>query len=192
MAIRTFYSYTPSVAGPMDWPVVPGFAGPVAWQAAADWELVVPSLAYTVVLARRSEFHPATGDPEMWKPGLNYGYGTAQLSREIGIGEVLSYKRAKTSEWAGVANACGVNLFGGTGDELEVVDVTAVVSLLSAEEEPDTGDFFTVEGKTFSVLSVNFLSEVGEERHMEMRGIRARGVGKVTVREGQFAEPSFS
>lgn len=168
---------------------------PVAADAVPEWvtpetEASVP--AYTIVLARRREFLPATGEPELWKPLAGYGYGTHRLSRDLGLGEVLTVDRTKQASPDLVQSATGKNLFGGVLDWTEQVQVLAVVSLLDAESEPDTGDFFTMEGRRYMVFRVTMHNEAGEERSMTLGGVRWNGLTASLARDMDMVTPTFS
>ena len=166
-------------------------AGAASWQPTAA-ALPAPMPGYTIVLCRRSEFSPATGAPTEWKPAAGYGYGTARLSRELGIGELLTYDRIKQASPESLQNACGMNLFGGVLDFSETVQILTVVSLLDEGEEPDTGDFFEVEGRTFIISRVQVHSEAGTERSMTLNGIRWNGLTQYKLRDREFDPPALA
>lgn len=144
-----------------------------------------------IVLARRSEFSPATGDPEKWRPAAGYGWGTVRLGRELGVGELVTCRRVAQGAPDTTQTGTGRNAFGDVADWSEVLECGCVVSLIGPDDEPEVGDVFTVEGRTYVCFFVDVVSAVGSERYLTLRAVRWNGLTVKRRVEADFEIPTM-
>jgi hypothetical protein len=143
------------------------FSGVVVTTAEPDAEA-----SCMIVLARPEDFDFEGADPEWWKPGRLGNFGVARAAREIAWGTVLSMDRGKAAPTGAEADPHGLLLAGTVGDQTETLSVRCDVMFLRPEDEPDTGDLFTVEGRTWCIYRVDIQSESDSGKEMTVTGIR--------------------
>lgn len=132
--------------------------------------------ALYIILAPRSEFYPAEGAPTHWQPLRRNGYGTRNITRELGLGEVLRFEEADSRDAANVQTDAGQNVFGGTVDGEVTQTITVVIDLLDPAALPQAGDFYALEGKYYEIVRRVRLREVDSQAVMTLTGIRWHGL----------------
>jgi hypothetical protein len=107
-----------------------------------------------------------------------------QASKTLGWGTVLSIGRGKSAPREARADDVGLLLAGTVGDQTETASVHCDVALMDPDSEPETGDFFTVDGRTFCIFDVQLHSEQDADREMTVSGVLWKGCTTVTTPAG--------
>lgn len=129
-----------------------------------------------IIIARKDDFEmDGAGAPIRYLPLSRGMFGTVALSREVGWGTVISSTKSKRAPTGAEIDQIGLILSGFVGDQTDTFTVQCDVQMMDPDDEPETGDMFTAEGKLYCIYEVTIQGGNEDGKEMSVSGIRWKG-----------------